>query len=197
MSEVFTLDVQLKTFMSKVPDLTSGPATDSEKSQSSDPSSASFGFRCFSRSGFPCRIGFSSAGIRDIYLIPVTRGISGKLILAEKHPFQSQRGIVIAIAPLAGLSPKIDEDHLTWLHLRIKEFDPRSNASNTRVLNAKKSYTAVDGRWTLGFTSAKACEAARMFILEETRKQRSLVESLLAPFLQNNYLENLFDTQVG
>lgn len=125
--------------MSKVPDLTSGPATDSEKSQSSDPSSASFGFRCFSRldiivlhlfiltihiilqghaifiqtlsifctvcrSGFPCRIGFSSAGIRDIYLIPVTRGISGKLILAEKHPFQSQRGIVIAIAPLAGLS---------------------------------------------------------------------------------------------
>lgn len=93
--------------------------------------------------------------------------------------------------------PKIDEDHPTWLHLRIKEFDPRSNASKTRGFIAKKSNTAVDGRWTLGFTSDKACEAARLLILEETRKQRSLVESILAPFLQNDYLENSLDTQVG
>lgn len=36
-------------------------------------------------------------------MIPAARGLSGKVILAEKHPFRSQRGVVIAIAPLAGL----------------------------------------------------------------------------------------------
>ncbi|XP_044481106.1 protein TRANSPARENT TESTA 9-like isoform X1 [Mangifera indica] len=202
--KVFTFHVQLKTFIVKgnLPenpflDLMSGPATDSEISQSLDLSSASFGSEVFLGSGFPCRIAFSNAGVRDIYLIPVARGISGKLILAEKHPFRSQRGVVIAIAPLAGLSPKIDEDHPMWLHLRVREFVPRSNASKTRGFNAKKSDTGVDGRWTLGFTSNKACEAARMLILEETRKQRSQIESILSPFLQNDYLENLFDNQAG
>ncbi|KAJ0028310.1 hypothetical protein Pint_36142 [Pistacia integerrima] len=112
---VFTLHVQLKTFIVKgnllenpFLELTSGPATDSEISQSSDLSSASFGSEVFLGSGFPCRIAFSNAGVRDIYLIPVARGISGKLILAEKHPFRSQRGVVIAIAPLAGLSVSFD-----------------------------------------------------------------------------------------
>ncbi|XP_031283704.1 protein TRANSPARENT TESTA 9-like isoform X2 [Pistacia vera] len=113
--KVFTLHVQLKTFIVKgnllenpFLELTSGPATDSEISQSSDLSSASFGSEVFLGSGFPCRIAFSNAGVRDIYLIPVARGISGKLILAEKHPFRSQRGVVIAIAPLAGLSVSFD-----------------------------------------------------------------------------------------
>ena len=34
----------------------------------------------------------------------MARGISGKLLLMEKHPFITQLGVVIAIAPLAGLS---------------------------------------------------------------------------------------------
>lgn len=51
----------------------------------------------------------------------------------------------------------------------------------------------ADGRWTLGFPNVKACEAARLLILEETRKQRSFVESILAPLLQDNYLGNLSD----
>lgn len=37
-------------------------------------------------------------------MIPVASGMAGKLLLAEKHPFRSHRGVVIAIAPLAGLS---------------------------------------------------------------------------------------------
>lgn len=36
--------------------------------------------------------------------MPVATGISGKLLLTEKHPFRNQRGVVLAIAPLAGLS---------------------------------------------------------------------------------------------
>lgn len=58
----------------------------------------------FAGSGIPCSIAFSNAGIRDVYLVPAARGITGKLLLTEKHPFRSQRGVVIAIAPLAGLS---------------------------------------------------------------------------------------------
>ncbi|KAK3226976.1 hypothetical protein Dsin_006838 [Dipteronia sinensis] len=192
--KVFILHLQLKAFILKgellenpMLDLMSSAATDSGISQLSDLSSASFGSEVFLGSGIPCRIAFSNAGVRDIYLIPAARGLSGKLILAEKHPFRSQRGVVIAIAPLAGLSPKIDKEHQTWLHLWIREFDPISSVSKTRGHNPKKSNSAVDGRWTLGFPSAKACEAARLLIHEETCKQRSFVESKLAPLLQNNY----------
>ncbi|KAI9153303.1 hypothetical protein LWI28_009196 [Acer negundo] len=192
--KVFILHLQLKAFILKgellenpMLDLMSSAATDSGISQSSDLSSASFGSEVFLGSGIPCRIAFSNAGVRDIYLIPAARGLSGKLILAEKHPFRSQRGVVIAIAPLAGLSPKIDKDHQTWLHLWIREFDPISSVSKTRGHNPKKSNSEVDGRWTLGFPSSKACEAAGLLIHEEMCKQRSFVESKLALLLQNNY----------
>ncbi|KAJ4705378.1 Protein CLEC16A like [Melia azedarach] len=200
--KVFILHLQLKAFIFKgdllekpLLDSLIGLPTDSVTSPSSNLTSASFGSEVFLGSGIPCRIAFSNAGIRDIYLIPTTKGVSGKAILAEKHPFRSQRGVVIAIAPLAGLSPKIDEDHPTWLHLRIRDFDPRSKASKTRGYNSNVSSAAVDGRWTLGFPSAKACETARLLILEETYKQRSFIKSLLAPLLQNNDLKNLSDGQ--
>jgi len=65
-----------------------------------------FNFYCSLTSaecGMPCRIAFSNSEIRDVYVIPVTYGTIGKLILAEKHPFRSRHGVVIAIAPLAGL----------------------------------------------------------------------------------------------
>ncbi|KAL5742088.1 hypothetical protein ACOSP7_028820 [Xanthoceras sorbifolium] len=200
--KVFILHLQLKAFILKgellenpLLNLMSSATTDSGISYSSDLSSASFGSEVFLGSGIPCRIAFSNAGVRDIYLIPAAKGLSGKLILAEKHPFRSQRGVVIAIAPLAGLSPKLDEEHQTWLHLRIREFDPRSSVSKTRGPIPKRSNSAVDGRWTLGFPSAKACEAARLLIDEETCKQRSFVETKLAPLLQNNYPGDFSDCQ--
>lgn len=37
-------------------------------------------------------------------MIPIATGISGKLLLLEIHPLHSKRGVVIAIAPLAGLN---------------------------------------------------------------------------------------------
>lgn len=58
----------------------------------------------FAESGIPCRIAFSNSEIRDIYLIPQASGMTGKLLLTEKHPFRSRRGVVIAFAPLAGLN---------------------------------------------------------------------------------------------
>lgn len=57
----------------------------------------------FAESGMPCEIAFSNSEIRDIYVIPVACGMMGKLLLTEKHPFRSRHGVVIAIAPLAGL----------------------------------------------------------------------------------------------
>ncbi|XP_062166676.1 protein TRANSPARENT TESTA 9-like isoform X2 [Alnus glutinosa] len=175
--------------------MTTGATADSGKSRASDISSASFGSDVSLGSGIPCSIAFSNAGIRDVCLIPVARGMTGKLLLTEKHPFRSQRGVVIAIAPLAGLTPKIDKDHPSWLHLRIRELDPRFDTSKARGNHLKMSNHFADGRWTLGFSNAKACEAARLLILEETCKQRSFVESILAPLLQDNYLGNLSDNQ--
>ncbi|XP_021672594.2 protein TRANSPARENT TESTA 9 isoform X2 [Hevea brasiliensis] len=190
--KVFILHLQLKAFICKGELLEkpllaplSSPAG-SGRTHASDLSSASFGSEISLGSGIPCRIAFSNAGIRDIYMIPLARGTSGKLLLVEKHPFRSQQGVIIAITPLAGLSPKIDEDHPTWLHLRIREFDPRLNASKTKGYNAKGLNHAAEGRWTLGFPNAKACEAARLSILEEINKQKSSVRSTLAPLLQDN-----------
>lgn len=59
-------------------------------------------------SAFSCRIAFSNAGLRDIYVIPISKGKTGKLLLMEKHPFRTQKGVVIAIAPLPGLSVSVN-----------------------------------------------------------------------------------------
>nr|XP_028946236.1 protein TRANSPARENT TESTA 9-like isoform X4 [Malus domestica] len=198
--KVFILHLQLKSTISKgelleEPLLDSSAIADSSNTHASNGASASFGSEVGLGSGISCRISFSKAGIRDIYLIPVAKKTSGKVILAEKHPFRSQRGIVLAIAPLAGLIPKIDEDHPTWLHLQIREFEPKLYKSRVRGHRSGKSNHVADGRWTLGFPNAKACEAARLSILEETRKQRSSVESVLAPLLQNSCLGNLSESE--
>ncbi|KAL9425429.1 hypothetical protein AB3S75_032394 [Citrus x aurantiifolia] len=197
--KVFILHLQLKALISngELLEKPSLDSADSGTSNSLDLASASFGSEVYLGSGIPCRIAFSNAGIRDIYMIPAARGLSGKVILAEKHPFRSQRGVVIAIAPLAGLRPTIDEDHPTWLHLWIREFDPRSKASKSRGCNSHVSNSSVDGRWTLGFPSAKSCEIARLLILEKTYKQRSFIKSLLAPLLQKNDPGNLCNAQAG
>lgn len=91
--------------------------------------------------------------------------------------------------------PKVDADHPTWLHLQIREFEPKFRSTKFRGYHAVKSHHIVDGRWTLGFSDAKACAAARLSVLEETRKLRSSVESLLAPLLQNNCLGNLSESE--
>lgn len=41
--------------------------------------------------------------IKDVHVIPVAYRIVGKLLFAEKHPFRSRHGVVIAIAPLTRL----------------------------------------------------------------------------------------------
>ncbi|KAH1262575.1 Protein TRANSPARENT TESTA 9 [Glycine max] len=189
----FILHFQLKTFILKgvlvdkpLLNMISSSTNDSRVIRASDVSSASFGSNVSLESGIPCGIAFSNSEIRDIYVIPVASGIIGKLLLAEKHPFRSRHGVVIAIAPLAGLFPKIDEDHPSWLHLQIREFDPQFYSTKARGNHLSMPDHLADGRWTLGFPNARACEEAHLVILNEITKQRSAVEYMLAPLLQDD-----------
>ncbi|XP_057423572.1 protein TRANSPARENT TESTA 9-like isoform X2 [Lotus japonicus] len=191
--KVFILHVQLKAFIlngvlveKALLNTVATSTNDSAAIRASDISSASFGSNVSLESGMPCEIAFSNSEIRDIYVIPVACGMMGKLLLTEKHPFRSRHGVVIAIAPLAGLRPKIDEDHPSWLHLRIREFGPQFYTIKTRGNPLNMPDHSADGKWTLGFTDAKACEEARLAILNEITKQRSAVEYVLAPLLQND-----------
>ncbi|KAK3024683.1 hypothetical protein RJ639_043205 [Escallonia herrerae] len=246
--KVLVLHLQLKAFLfneelSKNPliNLKSGCLA-SGLANASDLSSATFGSEV--GSGIPCKIAFSKYGTRDLYVIPVARGTSGKLLLVEKHPLRSKRGVVIAIAPLAGLTtfillafefvvvsgkdavaslkllrlchlyflcwtcaqlklvmhsfitlkqPKVDQNHPTWLCLRIREFHPKLD----RGRSAHSPNQDADGRWTLGFSNAESCKAAQLLILEEIDKQRSSVKSLLAPLVHDIPPEDLADTSTG
>ena len=93
------------------------------------------------------------------------------------------------------VQPKKDESQPTWLNLRIREFEPRFDTSKTIGKHSIAPNHVADGRWTLGFSSAEACEAARLLILEEIRMQRYSVESLLAPLLHSSSLGDLSDGQ--
>ncbi|XP_057960097.1 protein TRANSPARENT TESTA 9-like isoform X3 [Malania oleifera] len=150
-----------------------------------DLSLANFGSELALGTETPCQIAFSKAGVKDVYLIPVASEISGKLLLVEKHPFHTRRGVVIAVAPLAVLNPTIDENHPTWLRLRIREFNPRFDASKTRSHLWDASKHVEDGTWTLGFPNAEACVAAQLLLQEAINKQRSFVKDFLAPLVQD------------
>lgn len=82
----------------------SSSLTSPRNSHASDGSSANFGSLVPLGSGVACKIAFSKLGVRDIYMIPVAKGLSGKLLLVEKLSFHSCSGVVLAVAPLAGLT---------------------------------------------------------------------------------------------
>ncbi|XP_057741493.1 protein TRANSPARENT TESTA 9-like isoform X1 [Arachis stenosperma] len=194
--KAFILHFQLKTFIFER-ELAENPliaisSNDSGVICSSHVSSASFGSNVSLESGIPCTIAFSNAEIRDVYVVPMVHKNTGKLLLTEKHPFRSRHGVVIAIAPLAGLcsfaslsvsQPTIDKDHPSWLHLRVREFNPKLYATKAKGDHFSMPDHFVDGRWTLGFPDAKACKDAHLAILREITKQRSAVEATLAPLL--------------
>jgi len=95
----------------------------------------------------------------------------------------------VSLTPFIWLiQPKIDEEHSSWLHLRIREFDPQFYSMKARRnhLSMPDDHTA-DGRWTLGFPNARACEEAQLAILNEMGKQRSAVEYMLAPLLEDDF----------
>ncbi|RZC84132.1 hypothetical protein C5167_046918 [Papaver somniferum] len=91
------------------------------------------------------------------------------------------------------VKPKIDDEHSTWLHLRIREFDPRVHAKKAGANDFTGANNVVDGRWTLAFQTTEICDSALLLTRRELDKQRSSVERLLAPFLQNYSPKNSSD----
>jgi protein CLEC16A len=85
------------------------------------------------------------------------------------------------------IQPKIDEDHPSWLLLRIRNFDPQFYTIKASENNLSMPEQLTDGRWILGFPNAKACEEAQLAILNEVTKLRSAVEYILAPLLQKDH----------
>jgi len=85
------------------------------------------------------------------------------------------------------MQPKIDEKHSSWLHVGIREFDPQFYSMKGREKHASMGDDWADGRWTLGFPNARACEEAQLAILNEMGKQRSALQYMLAPLLEDDF----------
>ncbi|KAJ7979394.1 Protein CLEC16A like [Quillaja saponaria] len=128
----------------------------------------------------PCRIAFERGRERHLWILAISMGTSGWLILAEELPLKQHFGVVQVTAPLAGCNPRFDDKHPRWLQLRIRPFtlpifDPSKSAAHGR----KKSKALVDGRWTLAFYDEESCKSALSMILEETHLQINEVEGRL------------------
>ncbi|ERN16157.1 hypothetical protein AMTR_s00030p00222710 [Amborella trichopoda] len=130
-----------------------------------------FGMELDLGSGIPCKIAFEEHQEKDMFVVPVTKGISGKVLLAEEIFPDSNQGVVFAMAPLAGLNPKIDETHQRWLHLRIRTKAPTVGVNETSTSGLQSKHPD-DGRWTIGFSDIETCKSARTLILEKRAEQR-------------------------
>ncbi|KAL5699620.1 hypothetical protein ACHQM5_030497 [Ranunculus cassubicifolius] len=132
--------------------------------------------------GIPCRISFERGKERHFFFLAVCNGISGWLLLADQLPLKQNRGIVRVSAPLAGSSPRIDEKHAKWLHLRIRPstlpfVDPE------RFSDKSKAKSLIDGRWTLAFRDEESAQSACLMIQEEMDLLCNEVERRLNPLL--------------
>nr|GMD89725.1 protein TRANSPARENT TESTA 9-like isoform X11 [Ipomoea batatas] len=157
----------------------------SSETNGPDLSRGSFGSELSLGSAIPCKIAFSKTGTRDVYMMPLATGKSGKLILLEPHPLYSRKGVVIAIAPLAGLNLSIVENQPTWLLLRLRDTKPRFSSIQTRGHDSSPCIREPGNRWILRFPDAQVCNTAYAMVLKEINKQRSVVEGMLTTFLQN------------
>lgn len=135
--------------------------------------------------GIPCRIAFEEGKEIHVYMLTVVKGAFGWLLLAEKVLDKPHRGVVVAIAPLVGLKPKVDENHQRWLHLRIRADDMASLDSQIAGMSSSRyrTYRVPDGKWTLAFSDEQACKYAKSTILEEIARQSSFVKRALESML--------------
>ncbi|KAK7388154.1 hypothetical protein VNO78_22961 [Psophocarpus tetragonolobus] len=116
----------------------------------------------------PCRIAFERGKELHFCFLAISSGISGWLVLAEELPLKKSYGVVRAAAALAGCNPRIDDEHATWLHLRIRSSSlPFLDAVQFKGYGKKKTKASVDGRWTLAFRDEETCKSAFLMTVEE------------------------------
>lgn len=63
--------------------------------------------------------------------------------------------------------PKIDEVHPIWLHLRIREFDPKFASNKKKGYHSNMPSHVADGKWTLGFQDAKLARLLAYYYLRK------------------------------
>ncbi|EPS69887.1 hypothetical protein M569_04875, partial [Genlisea aurea] len=132
----------------------------------------------------PCRIAFERGRERHFYLLALSVGCAGWLVLLDDFPLKPHHGVIRVLAPLAGCNPRIDGKNSRWLHLRIRPSSfPFTNTSNYTAHGKLKSKALVDGRWTLAFRDEESCKYALNMILEEINLQSRAVERTIQPLL--------------
>ncbi|KAK7347776.1 hypothetical protein VNO80_22315 [Phaseolus coccineus] len=132
----------------------------------------------------PCRIAFERGKELHVYFLAISLGISGWLALAEELPLKKSHGVVRSVAPLAGCNPRIDDNHATWLHLRIRASSlPFLDPVQFKDYGKKKTKASVDGRWTLAFRDEETCKSAFLMIVEENNFLSNEVHRRLKPLL--------------
>eukprot|EP00850_Spirogloea_muscicola_P019717 SM000197S05460 [mRNA] locus=s197:215652:223016:+ [translate_table: standard] len=137
-----------------------------------------------------CRVAFERGKERAVYLQVASSGCAGWLLLSEPAPTRLGYGVVRVIAPLAGCSPRIDEKHNRWLHLRIRS--PQIPSPNTGTLGASAAVAQsraswlADGRWTLAFADEQRARQALTAVAEEIAIQSQAVREILSPLLDNS-----------
>lgn len=191
--KVFVLFHQLMNFIlrSTVPEnpptnlLKDSPACSRGKDIGVDTVALKVGVSVNLGDAIPCRIAFEEGKELHVHMLTVVKGAFGWLLLAEKVHDKPHHGIVVAIAPLAGLKPKIDENHQRWLQLRIRADDMASLDSQIVGMSSSRyrTYRVPDGKWILAFSDEQACKYARSIILEEIARQSSFVKRALESML--------------
>eukprot|EP00850_Spirogloea_muscicola_P020878 SM000229S07514 [mRNA] locus=s229:193197:200433:+ [translate_table: standard] len=136
-----------------------------------------------------CRVAFERGKERAVYLQVASSGCAGWLLLSEPAPTRLGYGVVRVIAPLAGCSPRTDEKHNRWLHLRIRS--PQIPSPNTGTLGASaaaaqsRASWLADGRWTLAFADEQRARQALTAVAEEIAIQSQAVRGILSPILDD------------
>ncbi|XP_027329410.1 protein TRANSPARENT TESTA 9-like [Abrus precatorius] len=132
----------------------------------------------------PCRIAFERGKEHNFCFLAISSGISGWLVLAEALPLKKSYGVIQVVGSLAGCNPRIDDEHVTWLHLRIRSssipfLDPVKFNDHGKM----KTKTLVDGRWTLAFRDEGSCKSAFLMVVEEINFLSGEVHRRLKPLL--------------
>ncbi|KMZ62321.1 hypothetical protein ZOSMA_474G00130 [Zostera marina] len=138
----------------------------------------------------PCKIAFERGKERHFSFLAISRGTSGWIILAEEYTDRPKYGIIRVAAPLGGSSPKIDDKHPKWLHLRIRPSTLPSTLDIRKFQSIGKTKAKtkmlVDGRWTLAFYDDEMCKSAESMVLQEIHLLCSEVEARARSLLNLN-----------
>mmetsp|Transcript_40131 Transcript_40131/g.128207 ORF Transcript_40131/g.128207 Transcript_40131/m.128207 type:complete len:114 (-) Transcript_40131:36-377(-) len=97
-------------------------------------------------------------------------------------------GIVLAVAPLAGVDPYIDRAHANWLHLRVRapaaSLLVASGVGDSRLGPGDPAARKLaDGHWTLAFSDGERAGAARDLIARAAEQLRARCGGEVEPLL--------------